>query len=361
MAEENPQNNSVKTEDVPRFKRTFWSDIWRKVIALLLAIATWFFVMKKITVPMTIEHVPVTIHYDRNVYVMQQERFFVDLQVSTLLDIEPSPDDFKLVIQMPPNPEFHSDFTKPVECNAKIVKKKPKYVKITSFSQQLLYVSGDVMKTKHVRVRVNYTLSPQDRRVPHFLVEPERVEIRGPSRSLPKEEEIWTESISLPAGKKDNFIVQQVLALPANPRISLVDTQSVKVTVIYDKEGENRPVEQKHWDVPVLVLNCNPPRVEIKDKEPLVVDVVLKGLENLHTNLKPHPFIDLSEIDLSSAEEEKFVPVQLLEAPLPEGVTVTFSPENIPLKISRVENVPSAPVAEPPVTEPEPAPEPPAK
>ncbi|MBR0458981.1 MAG: hypothetical protein IJJ26_07075 [Victivallales bacterium] len=356
MADESSQNDNIKTKEVPKAKRTFWSDIWRKVIALLLAIATCVLVMMKSAKTVTIEGVPVIIQYDRNKYFLPQNRFSINLQVSSWLDIPIRPDDFELVYEMPSN--IQSKFTWDAGCDDKIVRRKPRFVKIESFSPQVLKVSGDVMETRNVRVRVNYTLPPSDRQVPQFKVEPERVKVRGPSYDVRREVEIWTESIDLVAGRKESYIEQKNLVSPLNSRISLVDTQSVKVTVIYGTPGEDRT----YWDVPVLVLNDVFPRVDIRDKEPLVVDMVVKGGENLPGNQKLHPYLDLSRIDFKEAEKNLYVEIELLEK-LPEGVTVEFQPATtISLHLFRVDSLAAPPRAEP-VSEPEPTqpPAPPAK
>ena len=338
----------AKVEEVNKPKRTFWSDIWRKIVAVILAIGTLLVLKDRIFTPIVINHVPVYINCDntpgsgQSKVILEQKKVYVDITVSSWLDVKLTPGDFQLVLPFNVKEELKSDFNVSLECSGNMVHSKPWFVSVLSFNPQVINVSGDIIGSKNVRVRPNYTLPPQDRRTPRFVVEPEMVKISGPSRSLPKVEDVFTESIDLQPGRSMNFDVEVALADPLNPQVKLTDVRSVKVSVIYDQSGQEVPLEQKHWDVPVLVLNNYPARVEIQEKKQLTVDLVLKGLENYSENMTPHPYIDLSSIE--NTNEEIFVPVSLLEA-LPNGMTVEFQPPNIPLRLIRTDAAPAVPPA----------------
>ena len=83
-------------------KRTFFTDFWRKVVALLLAVMVWVMVDMQMQVTSTVQQVKLKIRYDDSKFYLRRSEFDVDLEVATSAKLSQlSAEQFLLEVDFP--------------------------------------------------------------------------------------------------------------------------------------------------------------------------------------------------------------------------------------------------------------------
>ena len=324
-------------------KRSFFTDIWRKVIALFLAIFAWYAIHKQLVenMPVIEMKVPLQIEcYDKRV-ILPEDDFEIMLKIknSTLFN-KLSPDDFEVKYIVTERvgtiPDGGMNVTLNRGKNFKI--KKPPFTTSVGYDINTSFFI-DKVSVKTVPVEVKHTGKLQYGKVPQFEVSPEYVQIEGPSALLMNIHQVYTEEIDISGVKKDTHFEGRLRALPDKVKLfeNRIPTISIIANALSAKEMQSYSLGRK---LPLSILHSTPQRSRLENDKMLDVELTFEtDAETISEirRLRLKPYLDLSSVSSDSGEIE--VPVML---DLPRNVAervhhVKKEPEVFKVKLVPIE------------------------
>ncbi|MBO4511141.1 MAG: YbbR-like domain-containing protein [Victivallales bacterium] len=324
-------------------KRTFFTDIWRKVIALFLAIFAWYAIHKQLveSMPVIELKVPLQIECDDKRVILPEENFEITLKIkNSTLSNKLSPDDFEVKYIVTERvgtiPDGGMNVTLNRGKNFKI--RKPLFTTSVGYDINTSFFI-DKVSVKTVPVEVKPTGKLQYGKVPQFEVSPEYVQIEGPSAVLMNIHQLYTEEIDISDVMKDTHFDGRLQALPDKVKMfeNRVPSISIVANALSAKEIQSYSLGRK---LPISILYSTPQRSRLENDKMMEVELTFEtDAETIGEikRLRLKPFLDLSSVSEDSGEIE--VPVML---DLPRNVAervyhVRKEPETFRVKLVPME------------------------
>ncbi|MGI6355184.1 MAG: hypothetical protein GX937_08685 [Lentisphaerae bacterium] len=210
-------------------KRTFFTDFWRKVVALLLAVMVWVMVDMQMQVTSTVQQVKLKIRYDDSKFYLRRSEFDVDLEVATSAKLSQlSAEQFLLEVDFPESQLNPGQYTINLKRLRSIVTRKPLGVRVKAILPQTLTVPFDVIKKRQVKVLPQITGHLPEGYEQSCTCDPAEVEVTGPSLLVQGITQVVTEEQPLSPNALAPFSTMlQVLS----PAPGVIDVQPEKIRV----------------------------------------------------------------------------------------------------------------------------------
>ncbi|MBR6371814.1 MAG: YbbR-like domain-containing protein [Victivallales bacterium] len=296
-------------------KRTFFTDIWRKGIALFLAIFAWYAIHKQLVegMPVVELKVPLQIECDDKQVILPEKEFEINLKIkSSILSNKLSPDDFEVKYIVTERVGTIPDGGMNVSLNRrkKFRIKKPPFTSSVGYDINTSFFI-DKVSVKTVPVEVKYTGNLQYGKVPQFEVSPEYVQIEGPSAMLMNIHQVYTAEIDISGVKKDTHFEGRLQALPDKVRLfeNRVPSISIVANTLSAREIQSYSLGRK---LPISLMYPMPQRCRLENDKPMEVELTFEtDAETIGEirRLKLKPYLDLSSVSAERGEIE--VPVML--------------------------------------------------
>ncbi len=265
-------------------KRTFFTDFWRKVVALILGVAVFALVNMQMQVTSPVQQVKLKIRYDSSKFYLRRSEFEVDLEVASSAKLSQlSAEQFLLAVDLPDshlNPGQHTINLKRLRS---IVTRKPSGVRVKAILPQTLTVPFDVIKKRQARVQPQITGTLPEGYEQSYICEPAEVELTGPSLLMQGISQVGTEEQPLSPNALAPFSTMLQVLSPA-PGVIAVHPEKIRVEVRIEdmRRMTTRTISRQLSGVllPVsgnLVL-MSPPASEVK----LVVGGQYRSVNNLN-------------------------------------------------------------------------------
>ena len=299
--------------------RNFFTDIWRKVVALVLAVFAWFTIHKQVE-----SHaqafdvkVPLQIECSNDGVILPENAVEVTLTIrNSLFASRISPNDFvvKYIVQ---------DTVSTIPEKGKIVKlysdrdikisRKPILTEVffdANKSNTSFFI--DKSSIKNVPVEVRHKGKMAYGKVPQFSASPEFVQIEGPSTKLAEIHQAFTEEIDITGLSRDGHFEAELA--PFEKGVKIVQGPVNSAIRIEAKALNARQMQlcRLEGKLPVGVLHSSPQRLKIVNDKPYEVNLTFETDAETFAEirkLKLRPYMDISSIDRESKGIE--VPVQL--------------------------------------------------
>ncbi len=299
-------------------KRTFFTDFWRKVVALLLGAMVWVMVDVQMQVTSTVQQVKLKIRYDRSKFYLRHSEFDVDLEVATSSKLSQlSAEQFLLEVDFPENHLNPGQRTINLKRLRSIVTRKPSGVRVKAILPQTLTVPFDVIKKRHVKVLPKITGHLPEGYEQSYTCDPAQVELIGPSMLMQGISQVVTEEQPLSPNALAPFSTMLQVLSPA-PGVIAVYPEKIRVEVRIEdmRRMTTRTISRQLSGVllPVsgsLVLTA-PPVSEVK--------IVVGGQYRSVNNLKEDKLRVIA--DATGATEPGQFRAKVLVMDLPLGVTL---------------------------------------
>jgi hypothetical protein len=322
---------SLKSKVISQLRQLYaWlrNDMWRKVLALLLGIACWFYIDKmhvryKSQQWDSIEDVKINLRGSPKIFIPEQSLPKVRLKISVNFSARSqrfTAGDFRLEIDPSKLPSPDSSSWRPslqqpsrvVLSNQEHVLRKPAGVSILGFDPpdvEIYYDTRDILQ-KNVHVPIQGGLKKGYRQ--KLTVNPVTISVSGPLSMINPLMVIETEPLLLNEKKLNDFSTTLKVFNP-DSRVLEVYPKTVEVRVsIEDTQSYSR---QKFAPVPLGILIRPDSGLQISSKLPSSVEAILHGqissLEAIDRNLLK------AILDLTSFNQPGIyhVPVQMIGMP----------------------------------------------
>ena len=265
-------------------KRTFFTDFWRKVVALILGVAVWALVNMQMQVTSPVQQVKLKIRYDSSKFYLRRSEFDVDLEVVSSAKLSQlSAEQFLLEVDLPDshlNPGQHTINLKRLRS---IVTRKPSGVRVKAILPQTLTVPFDVIKKRQVKVHPQITGNLPEGYEQSYTCDPIEVELTGPSLLMQGISQVGTEEQPLSPNALAPFSTNLRVQSPV-PGVIAVHPEKIRVEVRIEdmRRMTTRTISRQLSGVllPVsgsLVLT-SPPASDVK----LVVGGQYRSVNNLN-------------------------------------------------------------------------------
>ena len=323
--------------------RTFFTDIWRKVIALFLAIFAWYAIHKQLveSMPVIELKVPLQIECDDKRVILPEENFEITLKIKTsTLSNKLSPDDFEVKYIVTEKvgtiPDGGMNVTLNRGKNFKI--RKPLFTTSVGYDINTSFFI-DKLSVKTVQVNVKHTGKLQYGKVPQFEASPGYVQIEGPSAVLMNIHQLDTEEIDISNVKKDTHFDGRLKALP--DKVKMFENRAPSISIVANAlSAEEIQTYGLGRKLPISILYSTPQCSRLENGKTLEVELTFEtDAETIGEirRLRLKPYLDLSSVTEDSGEIE--VPVML---DLPRNVAervyhVRKEPETFRVKLVPME------------------------
>ena len=275
-------------------KRTFWTDWWRKLFALIFALISFFLINGKIAQDRTIENVKVEFNVSgKNVVTVLDENITAKIVVNTTLPLGSlKADSYRVVVNITPRREDHK-YRITVKVGPQNVRKRLLLPSAKSVTLSRESVELDPIIQKTVPVMVPITGNTRPGFSATTTVNPETVTVEGPTEKLKNFRVIRSEVLALTPDTMD-FTCR--LSLQNVDDIKLIGTDSVEVvtTIVNDKEL----ITKKYPDVPISIVNDYPQLYAVDKISAKTGLIEVRSLQSILDNYKDNDvmlYINLNE------------------------------------------------------------------
>lgn len=311
--------------------RTFFTDFWRKLITLVLALVIWETV--NVTLPdgefdffplQTIHGIPIQLLYDDNEVFVDNPKHTIDLQCRALFTRKLTADDFIVQKQLilPEGLEVSKPKLQIEKAN---IKCRRHLVKLISWTPTVFSLDASKIVEKELPISkhkiIDRTAKDKNTKI---TITPASVRLRGPASILNEMQSIPAALITI-----DDHITSYEapgeLELPEHVENLTEEKIIVKIAIV--KEAKN---SQHHlFNQPLLVIPSPNPNLQFPEGYKIPnVEVTLEGILTNEQLQKVRPFLDLSAI---TKEGDYTIPVQLLY--LPNNVITEIIPKELSLSL----------------------------
>lgn len=323
-------------------KRTFYSDIWRKVFAGLMAVLAWWSVSNKLMSTHEISNVKVKIRFENNkngenVYLKEEPT--VSLIVNTKNPLEKlRSEDYVVEVMIPEFQLPDRPFKHFIRLNSDMVKHRLFLPKVVAVTPDNINVSCDVKYEKSVPVVVHETGILGEGFSAEKTLTPDIVRISGPSQILQNINYVNTENLPL-TDDMVNFTSHLFIEAPNKD----VSVKPGKVSVDVRIVSNNQMTEMTLKQLPVKIITTYPQVYSIKQTSELRINLKMHGprrvLDAYKTKL-PIPYIDMAEV----LKEGIFhAPVHVADVPPGNNVEVIVEPSAVDVVVELIKSNVSAP------------------
>ncbi len=236
-------------------KRTFWTDWWRKLFALIFALISFFLINGKIARDYTIENVKVEFNLiGQNAAIVLDEGITSKIVVNSTLPIGSiKADSYTVVVNIIPRHEDHKYRIK-VYVDPQNVKKGLFLPSVKNVILSKDSIELDPIIQKSVPIIVNEAGAPRPGFTATKTLSPDTVTIEGPSEKLKNVKYIYSENLVLTPETTD-FKCRLPLKLE-DADVKFVNTDYV---VIETKiVNINEMITKSYSDVPIRIMNEHP-------------------------------------------------------------------------------------------------------
>ncbi len=289
--------------DKKKKKRSFFTDIWRKVIAIGLAVFVWYAINQQVSThyPEYDVVVPLKLECADESVILPEKTPNVTLRVKTsLAQQELVPDRFEVRLPIRESYESIPDngMLVNIHGNSRFLNtKRPPFTRVVSYSINAS-VFIDKRVVKKVPVAVKFTGKLAAGLVPGFIVSPSDVLIEGPSSALMDVNQVHTEKIDI-SDAKDGIVFDPLLDI-VDRRVKLHDrhpdeTVNVKLKAVNPEKLDTIVLN----DLPVRVLCPTPQKIMLKNGYPLKATVTFSAEMGTLAAIKAmdvKPYIDISGV-----------------------------------------------------------------
>ena len=295
-------------------KRTFWTDWWRKLFALIFALISFFLINGKIAQDRTIENVKVEFNVtEKNVVTVLEESVTAKIVVNTTLPIGSlKADSYRVVVNITPRREDHKYRIK-VRVGPQNVRKGLLLPSAKSVTLSKESVELDPIIKKSVPIMVPITGTTRPGFTATTTLNPDTVMVEGPSEKLKNFPFVSSEELALTHDTVD-FTCRLSLKNEGGD-IKLIGTDSVEVVtkIVNDKEL----ITKKYSNVPISIVNEYPQLYAVDRLSPKTGVIELRALKSI--------------ID-AFADNEVMLCINLKEAKGPGAFRARVYPRNLPPK-----------------------------
>jgi len=218
-------NTAKKTQ------RTFFTDFWRKVAALVLGVFVWGLVNMQMQVTSPVQQVKLKVRYDSSKFHLRRSEFDVDLEVVSSAKLSQlSAEQFLLEVDLPDshlNPGQHTINLKRLRG---LVSRKPSGVRVKAVLPQTLTVPFDVIRKRQVRVQPQITGHLPEGYEQSYTCDPPEVELTGPSLLMQGISQVVTEEQPLSSNALAPFSTN-LRVLSPSPGVIKVMPEKIRVEV----------------------------------------------------------------------------------------------------------------------------------
>lgn len=293
------------------------NNIRLKILALVLAIASWYAIHETINYEVIISNIPVEIKIIDGWAVLRQSadsaritfrgsqeniRLIDNKQVKVLVDLRTN--------------SVAGSFDVRLQLDSI---KGARGVRATRIEPETIQISTDRESEKTVPVKIRTTGKPFGGEIEKTTCEPALVLLRGPAQQLVQTEWVYTEPLDV-EGRIESFIKRCRVLPPSNTWTPIIEPSEVNVNV--QITVKNDTLELFNIPVEVIVRPSSAFKVEVT---PDLVNLIITGkAENLEEWKKnaPKVFIDCVDLDPSLTYD---LPV-LVFLPAGKNVTATVDP-----------------------------------
>ena len=275
-------------------KRTFWTDWWRKLFALIFALISFFLINGKIAQDRTIENVKVEFNISgENKVTVLDENITAKVVVNTTLPLGSlKADSYRVVVNITPRREDHKYRIK-VKVGPQNVRTGVLLPSATSVTLSKESVELDPIIQKPVPIMVPITGNTRPGFTATTMLNPETVMVEGPTEKLKNYRVVRSEDLALTPETRD-FTCR--LSLKTDDDVKLIGSDSVEVVtkIVNDKEL----ILKKHPDVPISIVNDYPQLYAVEKISAKSGVIEVRALQSILDNYKDDDvmlYINLNE------------------------------------------------------------------
>ncbi len=314
-------------------KRTFWTDWWRKLFALIFALISFFLINGKIAQDRTIENVKVEFELtEKNVVTVLDENITAKIVVNTTLPLGSlKADSYRVVVSIIPRREDHKYRIK-VKVGPQNVRKRLFLPSVKSVTLSKDSVELDPIIKKSVPIVVSNTGVTRPGFTATTTVNPETVTVEGASEKLKNLRFVSSEELALTPETTD-FTCRLSLVNP-NDDIRLIGADSVEVVVKII--NSNDIFSKKYLDVPIAIVNEYPQMYAVEKmsvKSGWIEVRGLKGILDAYTNSEVMLYIDLNEAKGAGLFRARVYPGNV---PPKDRAEIKYSPDYVDVVLYEV-------------------------
>ncbi len=276
-------------------KRTFWTDWWRKLFALIFALISFFIINGKIAQYRTIENVKVEFNIpDSNMVTVLDDNITAKIVVETTLPLGSlKADSYRVVVNISPRKEDHKYRIK-VNVGPQNVRKGLFMPSARSVTLSKDSVELDPIVSKSVPIVVQVTGVTRPGFTATTTLNPDTVTIAGPSEKLKSVR--FISGGDLPMTPDTTDFTCRLPLLNGNADIRLIGTESVEVVTRI--VSINEMLTKKFPDVPIRIINEYPQVYAVERMSSKSGVVEMRGLKSIldsYENTGAFLFVDLNE------------------------------------------------------------------
>ena len=320
-------------------KRTFWTDWWRKLFALIFALISFFLINGKIAQNRTIENVKVEFNLDeKNVVTVLDENITAKIVVNTTLPLGSiKADSYRVVVNISPRRDDHKYRVKvnvgPQNVRKSLFLPSAKTVTLSRESVEL-----DPIIKKSVPIVVPQAGMTRPGFTATTTVNPETVTVEGPSEKLKNLRFVSSENLVL-TPETTNFTCR-LLLIPQidDVRIIGVDSVEVNTNIVDIKEV----LTEKFPDVPIRIVNEYPQLYGVEKMSVKTGWIEVRGLKSIidaYINSEVMLYIDLGEAKGAGPQRLRVYPGNL---PPKARAEINYSPDYVDIVLFEMSNAKSA-------------------
>ena len=314
-------------------KRTFWTDWWRKLFALIFALISFFLINGKIAKNRTIENVKVEFNLkDANVVTVLDEDITAKIVVNTTLPLGSlKADSYRVVVNISPRRDDHKYRIK-VNVGPQNVRKGLFLPSAESVTLSRDSVELDPIIQKSVPIVVPQAGMTRPGFTATTTTVPETVTVEGPSERLKNLRFISSDDLVL-TPEATNFTCRLALIAPIGD-VRIIGADSVEVnTKIVDI---NEVLTKKYRDVPICIVNEYPQMYAVEKMSVKSGWIEVRGLKSIidaYTNSEVMLYIDLGEAKGAGPHRARVYPGNL---PPKARAEIKYSPDYVDVVLFEV-------------------------
>jgi len=314
-------------------KRTFWTDWWRKLFALIFALISFFLINGKIAQNRTIENVKVEFNLEEeNVVTVLDENITAKIVVNTTLPLGSlKSDSYHVVVNISPRRDDHKYRIK-VNVGPQNVRKKLFLPSVKSVTLSRDSVELDPIIQKSVPILTQITGMTRPGYTTTMTLNPETVTVEGATEKLKNLRFISSEDLVL-TPEVTNFTCRLSLISPSND-IRIIGSDSVEVNAkIVDI---NEVLTKKYPDVPICIVNEHPQLYAVEKMSAKSGFIEVRGLKSIidaYMNNEVMLYIDLGEAKGPGAQRLSVHPGNL---PPKARAEIKYSPDYVEVVLFEV-------------------------
>jgi len=320
-------------------KRTFWTDWWRKLFALIFALISFFLINGKIAQNRTIENVKVEFNItEKNVVTVLEENITAKIVVNTTLPLGSlKADSYRVVVNITPRREDHKYRIK-VKVGPQNVRKGLLLPSAKSVTLSKESVELDPIIQKSVPIMVPITGMTRPGFTATTMLSPETVMVEGTTEKLKNLRFVTSEELALTPETMDFTCRLSLINIGDDIRLIGADSVEVVTKIVNDKEL----ITRKYPDVPICIVNEYPQlyAVEKISAKSGVIEVrALKSILDTYTNSDVMLYINLDEAKGPGAFRARVYPSNL---PPKNKAEIKYSPDYVDVVLFEVtKDIPS--------------------